>query len=155
MKKFLSLFLCLCFFISAACAETPVSCGGFARGPGRRVPASAFLILGCRLENCTMTEDLIGRCGAAAAVALAFPDSVLVCSGGAAGGSSPEKHTEAGMMKAYLSEQCGIGEGPAGAGIFSGDRQQLVPACKYSCSNETGGIQHYTVPACYDSLIAR
>lgn len=27
MKKFLSLFLCLCFFISAACAETPVSCG--------------------------------------------------------------------------------------------------------------------------------
>lgn len=102
-----------------------------------------------------MTEDLIGRCGAAAATARAFPDSVLVCSGGAAGGSNPEKHTEAGMMKAYLSEQCGLGEDPAGAGILSGDRRQLVPARRYSCSNETGGIQHYAVPACYDSLIPR
>ena len=108
MIKILSLFRYLCFFISTACAETPVSWGGSACGPGRRVPASAFLILGCRLENCAMTEDLIGRCGAAAATARAFPDSVLVCSGGAAGRSSPEKHTEAGMMKAYLAEECGI-----------------------------------------------
>ena len=52
--------------------------------------------------------ELTGRCDAAVAAARAFPDSILVCSGGATGGNNPEKHTEAGLMKAYMSEECGI-----------------------------------------------
>lgn len=162
-EKFLSLFLFLCFFISAACAETPVSCGDLLadladafRDPsdeamkkvdmdaktldsplaysiatqwkktwldpdyhlllyGTDSPEEiqvtgrhAFVILGYQLENGEMTGELIGRCRAAAAASRAFPDSILICSGGSTGGNNPEKHTEAGMMKAYMSEQCGI-----------------------------------------------
>ena len=68
----------------------------------------AFVVLGFELENGEMTEELIGRCDAAVAAARAFPDSILVCSGGATGGNNPEKHTEAGLMKAYMSEECRI-----------------------------------------------
>ena len=68
----------------------------------------AFVVLGYELENGEMTEELTGRCEAAVAAARAFPDSILVCSGGATGGNNPEKHTEAGLMKAYMSEECGI-----------------------------------------------
>lgn len=68
----------------------------------------AFVVLGFELENGEMTEELTGRCDAAVAAARAFPDSILVCSGGATGGNNPEKHTEAGLMKAYMSEECGI-----------------------------------------------
>lgn len=68
----------------------------------------AFVVLGYQLQNGEMTEELIGRCDAAAAAALAFPESILICSGGATGKNNPKKHTEAGLMKAYLSEQCGI-----------------------------------------------
>ena len=68
----------------------------------------AFIVLGYALENGEMTEELTGRCDAAVAAARAFPDSILVCSGGATGGNNPEKHTEAGLMKSYMSEECGI-----------------------------------------------
>jgi uncharacterized SAM-binding protein YcdF (DUF218 family) len=70
----------------------------------------AFVVLGFQLENGEMTEELKGRCDAAAAAAKAFPDSLLVCSGGATGTNNPEGHTEAGLMKAYLMETGGIEE---------------------------------------------
>ena len=68
----------------------------------------AFVILGYALKNGKMTEELKARCEAGAAAARAFPNAILVCSGGATGGNNPEKHTEAGEMKAYLSGECGI-----------------------------------------------
>jgi len=68
----------------------------------------AFVVLGFQLKNGEMTEELIGRCEAAAAAARAFPDSILVCTGGATGGNNPDRHTEAGRMKEYLTEHCGI-----------------------------------------------
>ena len=70
--------------------------------------AHAFVVLGYELRNGEMTDELKGRCDAAAAAALAFPDSILVCTGGATGANNPEKHTEAGLMKEYLSERWGI-----------------------------------------------
>ena len=68
----------------------------------------AFVVLGFQLENGEMTDELKGRCDAAAAAAKAFPDSVIVCSGGMTGANNPGNHTEAGLMKAYLSDVCGI-----------------------------------------------
>ena len=68
----------------------------------------AFVVLGFQLENGEMTDELKGRCDAAAAAAKAFPDSVIVCSGGMTGANNPGNHTEAGLMKAYLSDACGI-----------------------------------------------
>ncbi len=68
----------------------------------------AFVVLGFQLKDGEMTEELKGRCDAAAAAAKTFPDSILVCSGGATGDNNPENHTEAGMMKQYLTDVCGI-----------------------------------------------
>lgn len=68
----------------------------------------AFVVLGYQLKNGEMADELKGRCEAAAAAATAFPDSILVCSGGATGENNPNGHTEAGMMKQYLSETLGI-----------------------------------------------
>ena len=68
----------------------------------------AFVILGFELENGEMRDELKARCDAAAAAAAAFPDSILVCSGGATGENNPEGHTEAGLMKDYLVQTCGI-----------------------------------------------
>ena len=68
----------------------------------------AIVVLGYELENGEMTDELKGRCEAAAAAARSFPSAILVCSGGATGENNPENHTEAGMMKEYLAEQCGI-----------------------------------------------
>ncbi len=68
----------------------------------------AFVVLGYQLRNGEMTEELKGRCDAAAAAARAFPESLLVCTGGATGGNNPENHTEAGMMKDYLVQEHGI-----------------------------------------------
>lgn len=70
--------------------------------------AHAFIILGYELRDGEMTEELKGRCDAAAAAAKEFPNTILVCSGGATGANNPEHHTEAGIMKDYLSNQCGI-----------------------------------------------
>ena len=68
----------------------------------------AFVVLGFRLQNGEMTDELKGRCDAAAAAAKAFPDSILICTGGATGKNNPGRHTEAGLMKAYLTDICGI-----------------------------------------------
>ena len=68
----------------------------------------AFVILGYELKDGEMTEELRGRCDAAMAAAIAWPDSILVCSGGATGKNNPDGHTEAGLMKDYLIAQ-GIG----------------------------------------------
>ena len=70
----------------------------------------AFVVLGYELKDGEMTDELKGRCEAAAAAARAFPNTILVCSGGATGANNPDRHTEAGMMKAYLVEHCGIEE---------------------------------------------
>lgn len=70
----------------------------------------AFVVLGYELKNGEMTNELKGRCDAAAAAAKAFPDSILVCSGGATGGNNRHGNTEAGLMKKYLVNQCGIAE---------------------------------------------
>ena len=67
----------------------------------------AFVILGFELENGEMSDELKARCDAAAAAAEAFPDSILICSGGATGENNPEGHTEAGLMKDYLVRTCG------------------------------------------------
>ena len=68
----------------------------------------AFVVLGYQLKNGMMTDELKGRCEAAAAAARAFPDAILVCSGGATGSNNPQKNTEAGEMKKYLVSECGI-----------------------------------------------
>ena len=68
----------------------------------------AFVVLGFELKNGEMTEELKGRCDAVAAAAKMYPNSILVCSGGATGSNNPEHHTEAGMMRDYLTEQCDI-----------------------------------------------
>ena len=68
----------------------------------------AFAVLGHALVRGKMTQELAGRCEAAAAAARAFPDSLLICSGGATGSGNPQAHTEAGLMKAYLINRCGI-----------------------------------------------
>ena len=71
-------------------------------------PSQAIVILGFQLQNGEMQPELISRCDAAAALAAAFPEAVLVCSGGPTGKNNPEKHTEAGLMKKYLTEKYGI-----------------------------------------------
>jgi len=71
-------------------------------------PAHAFVVLGYELENGEMQPELIGRCLAAAAAARAFPQTLLVCSGGATGNANPQKNTEAGLIRDYLTEKCGI-----------------------------------------------
>ena len=78
----------------------------------------AFVVLGYELQNGEMTDELKGRCEAAAAAARSFPNAILVCSGGATGPNNPEKHTEAGLMKQYLIEVCGIEE----SRIFTDER---------------------------------
>lgn len=71
----------------------------------------AIVILGYALKDGEMQPELMGRCDAAAAMARSFPNTILVCSGGATGDNNPDKHTEAGMMKDYLVEHCGIDAG--------------------------------------------
>ena len=68
----------------------------------------AFVVLGFRLENGEITEELAGRCRAAAAAARSWPDAILVCTGGVTGPNNPDLHSEAGEMKKYLTETCGI-----------------------------------------------
>ncbi len=68
----------------------------------------AFVVLGFELVNGEMTDELKGRCDAAAAAATAFPESLVVCTGGATGENNPDGHTEAGLMKAYLTDVWGL-----------------------------------------------
>lgn len=71
----------------------------------------AFVVMGYALRNGSMTPELIGRCDAAADAARAFPNSILICTGGATGGGNPDGYTEAGRMKSYLVNRCGIDAG--------------------------------------------
>ena len=68
----------------------------------------AFVVLGYELKDGEMQPELKGRCDAAAAAARSYPNTILVCSGGATGDNNPKLRTEAGVMKAYLVETCGI-----------------------------------------------
>lgn len=68
----------------------------------------AFVILGYELKNGEMTDELKGRCDVAAAAARTFPNTIIVCTGGATGSNNPKKHTEAGLMKDYLVNNCEI-----------------------------------------------
>ena len=68
----------------------------------------AFVILGYELKDGEMTPELVGRCDAAAAAAAAFPEAILICSGGPTGENNPDNHTEAGLMRDYLVDACGI-----------------------------------------------
>ena len=68
----------------------------------------AFVVLGYQLKDGKMRNELIGRCKAAAAAAKTFPDTYLVCSGGATGSNNPEYNTEAGLMKQFLISRGGI-----------------------------------------------
>ena len=70
----------------------------------------AFVVPGYELRDGKMTRELKGRCDAAAAAARAYPEAILVCSGGATGSNNPKNHTEAGLMKRYLVRTCGIDE---------------------------------------------
>ena len=93
----------------------------FGRDDPRQIPVTgkhAFVVLGYELQDGEMTDELKGRCEAAAAAARSFPNTILVCSGGATGPNNPEKHTEAGLMKQYLVEVCGIEE----SRIFTDER---------------------------------
>ncbi len=71
-------------------------------------PTQAIVILGFELADGGMQPELISRCDAAAELAQAYPEAILVCSGGATGKNNPDKHTEAGLMKEYLTQECGI-----------------------------------------------
>ena len=60
----------------------------------------AIVVLGYELRDGEMQPELKDRCEAAAAVAREFPNAILVCSGGATGDNNPQRHTEAGLLKA-------------------------------------------------------
>ena len=93
---------------SSACAEAGIPDS----------PLHAIAVLGYELRDGQMQPELVGRCEAAAALARACPNAILICSGGATGANNPEGHTEAGLMKAYLTDACGI----AGERIFIDER---------------------------------
>lgn len=71
-------------------------------------PTHAFVVLGYALKDGEMAEELKQRCETAAAAARSYPNTVLVCTGGATGQNNPERHTEAGLMRDYLVNVCGI-----------------------------------------------
>ena len=71
-------------------------------------PQHAFVVLGYKLERGEMAPELVKRCEAAAAAARSFPNTILVCTGGPTGSNNPKMHTEGGVMKAYLTKNCGI-----------------------------------------------
>ncbi len=68
----------------------------------------AIVVLGYELMDGEMQDELKGRCEAAASLARRYPEAIMVCSGGATGPNNPDKHTEAGLMKEYLSDVCAI-----------------------------------------------
>ncbi|MBR3313622.1 MAG: YdcF family protein [Atopobiaceae bacterium] len=74
-------------------------------------PTHAFVVLGYELKDGQMQDELKRRCEAAAAAARTFPSTVLVCSGGATGKNNSARNTEAGLMRDYLVNVCGIDEG--------------------------------------------
>ena len=85
-------------------------------------PTHAFVVLGYELKDGQMTDELKGRCDAAIAAAKTYPNTILVCTGGATGKNNPERHTEAGLMKQYFVEH-GID-----AGRVFADEQAMTTA---------------------------
>lgn len=71
----------------------------------------AFIVLGYKLENGEIGEEAMGRCDAAGAAAVSFPDSILITTGGVTGNNNLKRHTEAGQMKEYLEEYWHIDSG--------------------------------------------
>lgn len=106
-------------------------------------PAHAFVVLGFELKDGGMTDELKGRCRAAAAAARSFPSAILVCSGGATGKNNPKGNTEAGLMKAYLAGECGIDAGR----IFTDERAMttLENAVNTFAILREQGVESYTV----------
>ncbi|MBQ3481419.1 MAG: YdcF family protein [Oscillospiraceae bacterium] len=92
----------LCLYDGGERAEALTS-RGVPRGA-----AHAVVVLGYELKNGEMQPELKGRCEAGAAVARSYPAAIVVCSGGATGPNNPDKHTEAGLMRDYLVEVCGL-----------------------------------------------
>ena len=68
----------------------------------------AFVVLGFCLKDGMMEPELQGRCEAAAAAARAYPESIIICTGGETGYNNSAHNTEAGLMAVYLIDQCGI-----------------------------------------------
>ena len=68
----------------------------------------AIVILGYELSNGQMQDELVGRLEAAASLAHAYPQTFIVVSGGATGPNNTQGNTEAGLMRDYLVETCGI-----------------------------------------------
>lgn len=71
----------------------------------------AFIVLGYKLDDGEISEELMGRCDAAGAAAASYPDSILITTGGVTGSNNPKRHTEAGQMKEYLEEYWQIDPG--------------------------------------------
>ena len=80
--------------------------------------AHAIVILGYELLNGQMQPELVGRLDAAAALARSYPETVIVCSGGVTGANNTVGNTEAGLMRDYLVDNCGIDP----ARIFTDER---------------------------------
>lgn len=68
----------------------------------------AFVVLGYCLKDGEMEPELKKRCKAAATVAAAFPEAVLICTGGPTGINNPDRHTEAGLMARYIRKTFSI-----------------------------------------------
>ena len=88
---------------------------------GAGIPNSAshaIVILGYELSNGAMQDELVGRLETAASLAHAYPETIIVCSGGVTGPNNTAGNTEAGLMRDYLVEECGIDA----ARIFTDER---------------------------------
>ena len=68
----------------------------------------AFVVMGFALKNGRMVKELELRCDAAAKIASVYPEAIIVCTGGKSGEKNGENNTEAGLMREYLIEKCGI-----------------------------------------------
>ena len=77
----------------------------------KRIPVHGkhvFVVMGYKLKDGGMTDELRGRCAAAAAAAQTFPDSLVICTGGATGENNHMGRTEGGLMRDYLIDTWGL-----------------------------------------------
>lgn len=107
------------------------------------VPTHAFVVMGYELVDGEMSEELRARCDAAAAAARSYPSTIIVCSGGATGLNNAEGHTEAGMMKDYLTGVCGIDPTRVHVDETSQDTAQNAQNTMAILRNQ--GIQTFTI----------
>ena len=106
-------------------------------------PTHAFVVLGFELKDGEMQDELKGRCDAAGAAARTFPNALLICSGGATGHNNKSGHTEAGLMKAYLTEKWGID--PSRVMIDERARTTLENAENTFAMMREAGVETYTI----------